>query len=127
MTTPKHRTAAVEAVDALLADWDDGEATDVPRTPRLWRVPGSAKANELARALAAWEPPPVQVRWQDIGGGTSQILEYVRASLDNEDRPGQIDLLFGGGTDIYLRLVSKGKYLEAIDIPPALLGESRPS
>jgi ABC-type Fe3+ transport system substrate-binding protein len=125
--TPEHRASATEAIDALLADWDDGEAVTVREARERWDKESSGdNAKTLADALAAWEPPPVVVVWQDIGGGTSQILKYVRSSLDDETRPGQIDLLFGGGTDIYLRLVSEGKYLQKIDIPPALLARIPP-
>src|SRR5437764_8753039 len=46
----------------------------------------------------------VDIVWQDIGGGTSQITRYL------ESNPGGtgIDVLFGGGTEPHLRLAGKG-------------------
>ncbi|MFL5244837.1 MAG: ABC transporter substrate-binding protein [Gemmataceae bacterium] len=58
----------------------------------------------------------VDIVWQDIGGGTSQITRYL------ESNPGGtgIDVLFGGGTEPHLRLAGKG-LLEKIDLPQDLL------
>src|SRR5579862_2691626 len=63
---------------------------------------------EVAHAFAAWlaaknadNTAPVEVIWQDIGGGSSQIARYVKARFDANPDGIDIDLLFGGGTDIY--------------------------
>ena len=109
------------AVDALLADWDEGEATAVREARDNYTTdPGFETARALSKALHEWEPPPVQVVWQDIGGGTSQIVKYVRSTLDAPEKRGGIDLLFGGGTDIYLGLAKEG-FLQPVDMPAALL------
>ena len=47
----------------------------------------------------------VKLEWLDVGGGTSTILRYIRNEFQLSPEGINIDLLFGGGTDIYLRLV----------------------
>lgn len=81
---------------------------------------------EVALAFRDWwrernpSAPPVRVVWQDIGGGTSQIVKYVRASFEaNPDGIG-VDLIFGGGTDIYLRMSDEG-LLQPVEVAPAIL------
>jgi ABC-type Fe3+ transport system substrate-binding protein len=68
---------------------------------------------------------PVEVVWQDIGGGTSQISRYVNARFEaNPDGIG-IDIVFGGGTDIFLRFAKQG-LLERYDPPAELLNRIPP-
>lgn len=121
-----HQQKAADAVRALLDDWDEDEAAPVRDAQRQWEKEPTAKhARALASALEAWQPPAVHVVWQDIGGGTSQIVKYVRSSLESPNQPGQIDVLFGGGTDIYLRLAGEG-FLQEIDIPKEILAPIPP-
>jgi iron(III) transport system substrate-binding protein len=58
----------------------------------------------------------IEVVWQDIGGGSTQIAKYL------ESNPGStgIDVLFGVGTEPHVRLADKD-LLEKIDLPPSLL------
>lgn len=88
---------------------------------------------EINHAFGAWIAERIQQRveivWQDIGGGTSQIARYIRARFEANPEGIGIDLLFGGGTDIYLRFAQEG-LLEPVDmshltrdrIPPSLSG-----
>jgi ABC-type Fe3+ transport system substrate-binding protein len=70
---------------------------------------------EVALAFQAWLPQhypgrtqPVEIVWQDIGGGTSQIAKYVKARFEGSPGGIGIDLMFGGGTDIFLRFAREG-------------------
>ncbi|MBL8799456.1 MAG: ABC transporter substrate-binding protein [Planctomycetia bacterium] len=131
---PKHPDHA--AVARLLADWSpaDLEARGIAGPLRQWqKQPDADTAATLATALDAWQRDPdaarVRVAWQDIGGGTSQIARYVRSSFEAQPDGIGIDLVFGGGTDIYLRFASQG-LLQPVDlshltrgrIPPTLHG-----
>lgn len=72
------------------------------------------------RQQSGWEQVRVQFVWRDIGGGTSQIIRYLDAQYQvNPDTCG-IDLLWGGGTDIYLDLKRKG-LLEHCPLPTEVL------
>lgn len=109
-----HRGAAESAFQELFHDW---EPTDLPE---LWPAyqawlqappsPGSARA--LLAALDQWrrQPHPADLVWLDVGGGTSAIARYVSARYETvPDGQGiGIDVLFGGGTDIYLRFAGQG-------------------
>jgi ABC-type Fe3+ transport system substrate-binding protein len=69
-------------------------------------------------------PPRCRVVWQDIGGGSSQILKYVNARFGDSQGQGiGIDLLFGGGTDIFLRLAKDGR-LQPLTLPRGLIDRS---
>jgi ABC-type Fe3+ transport system substrate-binding protein len=70
---------------------------------------------EVALAFQDWlrqrypdQTEPVEIVWQDIGGGTSQIAKYVKARFEGSPGGIGIDLLFGGGTDIFLRFAREG-------------------
>jgi ABC-type Fe3+ transport system substrate-binding protein len=58
----------------------------------------------------------VEIVWQDIGGGSTQIAKYL------ESNPGStgIDVLFGGGTEPHQRLADKG-LLEPLQLPDEIL------
>jgi iron(III) transport system substrate-binding protein len=58
----------------------------------------------------------VEIVWQDIGGGSTQIAKYL------ESNPGStgIDVLFGGGTEPHQRLAEKG-LLEPLQLPEEIL------
>ena len=67
-----------------------------------------------------WEHARVQFVWRDIGGGTSQIIRYLDAQYQTNPATCGIDILWGGGTDIYLDLKSKG-LLEHCPLPQEVL------
>jgi ABC-type Fe3+ transport system substrate-binding protein len=85
---------------------------------------------EVARSFASWyatrhpEALPVTVVWQDLGGGASQIAKFVEAQFGVTPDGIGVDLLFGGGTDLYLRFVGKG-YLAPIRLPKELFDHGR--
>src|SRR5438270_9685176 len=64
---------------------------------------------EVARAFSAWHASrhpaarPAAVVWQDVGGGTAQIAKFVDSQFGVSPDGIGVDLLFGGGTDLYLR------------------------
>jgi ABC-type Fe3+ transport system substrate-binding protein len=127
---PHERDLAVaRAVNRLLADWREDECVSLRETYHAWRATGArgATVEALANALKQWrdQPHPVEVVWQDVGGGTSQIVRYVRSRFQQNPEGIGIDLLFGGGTDIFLRLADEG-LLEKVELPEAILGRIRP-
>jgi ABC-type Fe3+ transport system substrate-binding protein len=85
---------------------------------------------EVARGFADWhhsrnpDAPPIQVVWQDVGGGTSQIAKFVDSQFAVDSSGIGVDLVFGGGTDLYLRFAAKG-YLESVKLPLALFARGR--
>jgi ABC-type Fe3+ transport system substrate-binding protein len=85
---------------------------------------------EVARAFSAWhadrhpDSPAVAVIWQDVGGGTAQIAKFVESQFGVTPDGIGVDLLFGGGTDLYLRFVPKG-YLARIELPGELFDHGR--
>lgn len=50
----------------------------------------------------------VQLRWLDVGGGTSDILRFLRTQYRATPQGVGIDLFFGGGTEPYLALKKEG-------------------
>lgn len=80
---------------------------------------------EVARGFAAWHAaqhptaPPVAVVWQDVGG-TSQIAKFVESQFGVSPDGIGVDVLFGGGTDIYVRFARQG-LLAPLALSPQLL------
>jgi ABC-type Fe3+ transport system substrate-binding protein len=62
------------------------------------------------------EQREAQIEWRDIGGGTSQIIRYLDAQYKASPAGVGIDVLYGGGTDIYLDLKARGQ-LEPFQVP----------
>jgi ABC-type Fe3+ transport system substrate-binding protein len=125
---PQTKTAAEQACSALLGDWATDDQGGLGAASRQWQhEPSADRAQAILTELAGWREsrPPVELVWQDIGGGTAQIARYVAARFDANPNGIGIDLLFGGGTDIYLRFAPLGM-LEKIDVPPELLGKRIP-
>ncbi len=87
---------------------------------------------EVALGFKSWyaernpAEPPIDVIWQDIGGGSSAIARYVRSQFQKMPDGIGIDVLFGGGTDIYLRFADEG-LLMPLDVKPLIEGRIRPS
>jgi iron(III) transport system substrate-binding protein len=71
-----------------------------------------------------FEQRDVQIEWRDIGGGTSQIMRYLDAQYKAYPDGIGIDLLYGGGTDIYLDLKAR-KQLERYELPSDLRDQIR--
>jgi ABC-type Fe3+ transport system substrate-binding protein len=121
------RKPAEQALAAALEDWHADDLPDLYAAYRSWREqPGAQQRQDLLAALeqTAANLPRVELAWQDVGGGTTQIERYVNAQFGlardkGEDGIG-IDLVFGGGTDIFLRLAARDK-LQPVALPPALL------
>jgi iron(III) transport system substrate-binding protein len=129
--TPEHRGAVDLAVRQALEDWREDEFSGVRIAFRGWQdSPNQGSGHALLSALADGQShlPPVELVWLDIGGGTSQIAKYVAARFEASRQDGRdgidIDLLFGGGTDIYLRFARDG-YLEPVAMPPAAMARIR--
>jgi ABC-type Fe3+ transport system substrate-binding protein len=121
--TPARLAAARHALEVFTADWraeDLGPLSAV--LAEQWQPhPNPAAGAALVRALDDWQTqiPGVELVWQDVGGGTSQITRYVTASFQDRSQGIGIDLLFGGGTDVYLRFADQG-LLQKVEIPAAL-------
>lgn len=121
-------SGAAEALETLLADWKEDELREVREAFGHWRGEQNRdNTRALLAALDEWgaRPHPVEIVWQDIGGGTSAIVRYVEARY--QDHPGGIgiDVLFGGGTDIFLGFAER-KRLQKLDLPASLLSRLRP-
>jgi ABC-type Fe3+ transport system substrate-binding protein len=116
------------AVADLCADWRPDELGGLRDSYQTWRKqPSREHSQALLASLAEWRNsvPTIEIVWQDIGGGTSQIARYVAARYESSPDGIGIDLLFGGGTDIYLRFADQGR-LQKIEMPPSILRRIRP-
>jgi ABC-type Fe3+ transport system substrate-binding protein len=130
--TPEHQSAVAHAVQEVLEDWRDDELVGLRHALADWQErPGPASGQTLLVTLvdAQHQLPAVELIWLDIGGGTSQIAKYVAARFEASRQDGRegidIDLLFGGGTEIYLRFARDG-YLQPVQMPASLLARIRP-
>jgi ABC-type Fe3+ transport system substrate-binding protein len=106
----------------LLRDWRADDLGEIREAHRRWHEqPSSEHGQALLAALDNWsgQVPEVDLVWQDVGGGTSQIARFVSARFDSNPQGIGIDLLFGGGTDIYYRFAPQG-LLEKLDLPSSL-------
>ncbi len=80
--------------------------------------------HETARAFDAWHRErynePATVRWREIGGGTSAIIQFLKSEF--QQRPGGIgiDIMYGGGVDPFLDLKDAG-LLQRWDPPAPIL------
>ena len=80
---------------------------------------------EWLQRQSGWRGTSAQIEWRDIGGGSSQILRYLVAQYQATPDSCGIDVLYGGGTDLYLDLKPKG-ILARYDLPPHLRQVLRP-
>jgi len=114
------RAAADAALSALLEDWRPDEPGELRAAYNAWRAESTPTHGQaLLEALDQWRQPPVEVVWQDLGG-TSQITRYVEARFKDNPAGIGVDLVFGGGTDQFLRF-AKAERLEPVTMPAALL------
>jgi ABC-type Fe3+ transport system substrate-binding protein len=114
-----HRRAAVRAFDAFYQDWLPEDVPELTTAYRAWagpEQPAQEQGQALLEALNRWQEKPrrVELVWQDIGGGTAQIVRYVEAQFQSNPSGIGIDLLYGGGTDIYMGLAKEGR-LQRLD------------
>jgi ABC-type Fe3+ transport system substrate-binding protein len=122
--------AADRAVAQFLQDWRPDEVAALISAFRSWQQNrDAAGANRLRDEIRTTRDrlPEVEIVWQDVGG-TSQISKFVSSSFNNLSAGVEgigIDLLFGGGTDIYLRFARDG-FLQKLDLPPQLLARIPP-
>jgi ABC-type Fe3+ transport system substrate-binding protein len=80
--------------------------------------------HETSLAFSAWHREkygePVTLRWRDLGGGTSQMLRFIRSEFARNPEGIGIDVFYGGGVDPYLDLKAAG-LLQRYDPPAGLL------
>lgn len=124
------QTMAVRACRQLFQDWSSADLGHLPQAFEKWeKEPSSETAHDLLKALDQWSGParPLELVWQDIGGGTSQIARYVNARFEasSPEKGIGIDLLFGGGTDIYVRFAEQG-LLQPLDMEHVIQNRIRP-
>lgn len=99
--------------------------------------PNVAQADEVVIASAHWEGMKrefewafvedykaktgrdVQVRWLDLGG-VSDIIKYLKDRYGSDPASVGIDLMFAGGTDVFLDLKQQG-ILQPTTVAPSIL------
>jgi ABC-type Fe3+ transport system substrate-binding protein len=129
--SPEQLSGTRQALARLRADWRSDDMGSVGETLQAWMAETDAtQGRHLLDSLKAWRQqiPLVRLVWVDMGG-TSQIARYITSSFESKPDGIGIDVLFGGGTDIFLRFADQG-LLQRIDvaealrrrIPPALNG-----
>jgi ABC-type Fe3+ transport system substrate-binding protein len=126
---PDDVSSANQAFAQLFHDWGPAELDGLHEEHRRWQEkPSRERGQTLLTALDRWQErmPGVELAWQDIGGGTSQIARYVSARFESQPTGIGIDVLFGGGTDIFLRFASQG-LLQKLDLPASLFEQRIPS
>jgi ABC-type Fe3+ transport system substrate-binding protein len=115
--------AVAPLLHQFLSDWRPDDVAELSAAYRSWEEArwDAEHSQALLDALERWqaEPHPVELVWQDIGGGTAQISRYVRARFDTQPDGIGIDVLFGGGTEIYLGMAQAGQLQSGRDAPNA--------
>ena len=117
------RKAVHDALASLTADWGDSGPGDLPAAGRGWEAnpgPDTEAALLDAARRARGSIPGVEVVWQDVGGGSSQIEKYIRSQFGTNPAGINADLLFGGGADVHGRLARDGM-LAPCPVPAELL------
>jgi ABC-type Fe3+ transport system substrate-binding protein len=83
---------------------------------------------ETARAFSAWHQKnygqPATVRWREVGGGTSQMVRFLRSEYQTNPSAG-IDVFYGGGVEPFLEL-EKDDLLTHYDPPADILSQIPP-
>lgn len=123
--------AVASSIGELFRAWRPADLPEVHAAWQTWKhEPTPANARALGDALnrASERLPPVRLVWFDVGG-TSQIAKYIDARYrgqgpDPTEGIG-IDVLFGGGTDTFVRFAGAG-FLEKVPLPEPLLKRLRP-
>jgi ABC-type Fe3+ transport system substrate-binding protein len=115
-----NRRAAGRACDTFYQDWLPEDLPELTAAYRAWAEPERPTREQgqaLLDAFRRWQEKPrhVELVWQDIGGGTAQILRYVEAQFQSNPSGIGIDVLYGGGTDIFVRLAEQEGRLQKLD------------
>jgi ABC-type Fe3+ transport system substrate-binding protein len=80
---------------------------------------------ETSRAFSAWHEKkygqPATIRWREVGGGTSQIVRFLRAEYQTNPSSG-VDIMYGGGVDPFEALAKDG-LLTPYDPPAEILAQ----
>jgi len=83
---------------------------------------------ETSRAFSVWHEKKYGVRaivrWREAGGGSSQIIRFLRAEFQTNPSAG-IDVLYGGGVDPFRALEQDG-LLTRYDPPADILAQIPP-
>ena len=81
--------------------------------------------DETLRAFSAWHEKKygqlATIRWREAGGGSSQIVRFLRAEYKTNSSAG-VDVLYGGGVDPFLELEKDG-LLTRYDPPADILAQ----
>jgi ABC-type Fe3+ transport system substrate-binding protein len=81
--------------------------------------------DETSRAFSSWHEQkygePAIIRWREAGGGSSQILRFLRSEYKAGPSSG-IDVLYGGGVDPFIEL-EKDSLLTRYDPPADILAQ----
>jgi ABC-type Fe3+ transport system substrate-binding protein len=127
-SVPDLRQTASQAFAELFRDWRREDLADLHDAFRTWdNDPSPEHSASLLAALQQWQEhiPSLDIVWQDIGGGTSQIARYIAARFESNPQGIGIDILFGGGTDIFYRFADQG-LLQKLQFSQELLGSRIP-
>lgn len=82
---------------------------------------------EFGQAFSAWHltehGTEVQLEWRDVGGGTNAIVQYLR-NVYSRAETSEIDILWGGGEQVFTALASEGVFEPImLEQPAAVLAE----
>jgi len=116
--------AARHALSRLVQDWSAADLGKVAAARETWQgQPTPETGRTLVEAIQRWSGPDrrVELVWQDVGGGTSQIQRFVEARYQLDPDSIGIDVLFGGGTDLYERL-ARQQLLDQLDMDEVIRG-----
>ena len=67
----------------------------------------------------------VELKWKDVGGGTSVIVRYIESEFKNKPDGIGIDIMYGGGIEPFIQLKDKG-LLVSYKLPDDVLKEVAP-
>lgn len=86
----------------------DGRCDELVILSPHWEGIKSEFGREFRRFYRERSGKEVTLRWLDVGGGTSDILKFLRAQYKSSPNGIGVDLFFGGGTEPYLALKKDG-------------------
>ncbi len=113
------RTAAVAALDRFWSDWNRDDLPELGAADAAWRGdPTADRGTALRDTLQSRlnQLPPVELAFQDVGGGTSQIRRYIEARFRDAPEGIGVDVLFGGGMETFLSFADRG-ILAPLELP----------
>jgi ABC-type Fe3+ transport system substrate-binding protein len=87
--------------------------------------------DEFEWAFSLWHArefgQTVEIKWRDVGGGTTSIEQFIRNRYADSDTAG-IDILWGGGELMYILLAAEGRLAtlalqdDVLEAVPATMG-----